>query len=321
MGRYAIRQLLLRIPLLIGITLLVFGIVHLTPGSPVDEYRFNQDVKPEDLASLKRTLGIDKPLPQQYVGWVSQLAKGDFGISLKNYRPVRQVIFDRLPNTLLLSGTALLLAIAVGVTLGVYSALNRNSPIDYLATAGVTLADSLPAFWVGLILILVFAVRFHDAGLPSLPSGGVQALPRGGDALDRLRHLILPAFTLSLLQMPVFIRYTRGQMLEVLGQDYVRTARAMGMPERRVTWYAFRNTMLPLITLIGLAIPSLFAGSAIIERVFSWPGVGNLIVQSAIDRDYTISMGVVVFIAFITLLSSFLTDLLYGVADPRVQLS
>ncbi len=322
MGRYVVRQLLQRIPLIVGITLVVFAIVHLTPGSPVDEYRLNPDVKAEDLESLKRTLGIDRPLPEQYIGWVTQMVQGDFGISLKNYRPVRQLIFQRLGNTLLLTGTSLAFSLLIGIPLGVLSALRRNSMLDYVTTVGATLGDSLPQFWVGLLLILLFSVSFNKWGLPWMPSGGVQSLPRGGDFFDRFKHLIMPALTLSLFEMPGFIRYTRAQMLEVLGQDYVRTARAMGVRERDVvTGHALRNALLPLVTLIGLAVPGLFAGAVVVERVFSWPGIGSLIIESSINRDYTVVMGLTVFVAVLTLLASLLADVAYGFVDPRVQYS
>ncbi|MCA1670044.1 MAG: ABC transporter permease, partial [Thermomicrobia bacterium] len=242
MGRYVIRQLLQRIPLILGITLVVFALVHLTPGSPVDEYRLNPDVKATDIASLEKTLGLNKPLPEQYLTWISQVARGDLGISLKNYRPVRSLIFQRLGNTLLLTGTALFLAILIAVPVGVLSAIKRNSFFDYVAVVCTTLADSIPGFWFGLLLILVFAVQFKQWGLPWLPSGGVQSLPNGGDFFDRAKHIIMPAAALGLQETARWVRYTRGQMLEVLNEDYVRTARAKGIAEHLVIMgHAFRN--------------------------------------------------------------------------------
>ncbi len=322
MGRYVVRQLLQRIPLIVGITLVVFALVHLTPGSPIDELRLNPDIKPADLASLEKTLGIDKPLPEQYLTWISQVVRGDLGISLKNYRPVRSLIFQRLGNTLLLTGCALLLTLLIAIPVGVLSALRRNSLFDYIAVVCTTLADAIPSFWLGLLLILIFSVQFKQWGLPWMPSGGVQTLPNGGDFFDRAKHLIMPTVTLSMLETARWVRYTRGQMLEVLNQDYVRTARAKGIAENIVIMgHAFRNATLPLITLVGLSIPSLFAGAVIIERIFSWPGIGSLAIDSATNRDYTTIMGVTLFISVITVFSSLLADIFYGVADPRVTYS
>ncbi len=320
MGRFVIRRLIQLPWLVIGITLVVFAIVHLTPGSPIDEYRLDPNVKPADLESLKKTLGIDKPLPQQYVTWIGQLAHGDMGISLKTYRPVRQTLQERVGNTLVLTLTALFLALVIAVPVGVISAIKRNTLFDYLATIFSTLGQAIPSFWLGLLFILLFAVQFQSWGLPWLPSGGTQTLPHGGDPLDRAKHLILPALTLALVQVARWIRYIRGQMLEVLGQDYVRTARAKGVDERTVMMrHAFRNASLPLITLVGLDIPALFAGATITETIFNWPGVGSFIVDSARNRDYTVVMGLVLFFAIVTVLSNLLADVFYGVADPRVQ--
>jgi peptide/nickel transport system permease protein len=320
MGRYVIRRLIQLPWLIIGITLVVFALVHLTPGSPVDEYRLDPNIKPADLESLKKTLGIDKPLPEQYITWVSQLAHGNMGISLKTYRPVRQTLQERVGNTLVLTVTALILSLLVAVPVGVLSAIRRNTLFDYIATVFSTLGQAIPSFWLGLLLILLFAVQFQSWGLPWLPSGGTQTLPHGGDTLDRAKHLILPALTLSLTQVARWIRYIRGQMLEVLNQDYVRTARAKGVDERTVLMrHAFRNASLPLITLVGLDIPVLFAGATITETIFSWPGVGSFVVESARNRDYTVVMGLTLFFAVVTVFSTLLADIFYGVADPRVQ--
>lgn len=320
MGRYVIRRLIQLPWLIIGITLVVFALVHLTPGSPVDEYRLDPNIKPADLESLKKTLGIDKPLPEQYITWVGQLAHGNMGISLKTYRPVRQTLQERVGNTLVLTVTALILSLLVAVPVGVLSAIRRNTLFDYIATVFSTLGQAIPSFWLGLLLILLFAVQFQSWGLPWLPSGGTQTLPHGGDTLDRAKHLILPALTLSLTQVARWIRYIRGQMLEVLNQDYVRTARAKGVDERTVLMrHAFRNASLPLITLVGLDIPVLFAGATITETIFSWPGVGSFVVESARNRDYTVVMGLTLFFAVVTVFSTLLADIFYGVADPRVQ--
>lgn len=322
MGRYVIRRLIGIPPLLIGITLIVFAIIHLTPGSPVDDLRLNPEIKAEDIAAIQQTLGLNRPLHQQYIGWISQLVRGDFGISLKTYRPVRTLIGQRIGNTLLLTGSALLFSLCVAIPIGILSAIRRNSIFDYIATLGSTLGDSIPGFWLGLMLILLFSVQFKAWGLPWFPSGGTQTLPNGGDLFDRIKHLIMPVVTISGVTIAVWVRYIRAQMLEVLNQDYVRTARAKGIPERTVQLrHAFRNAVLPLITLIGLTIPGLFGGAVIIESVFGWPGIGSLLIQSAQNRDYTVVMGITVFLSTIVVFANLLTDLLYGVADPRVQYS
>jgi peptide/nickel transport system permease protein len=322
MGRYILRRLLGVPPLILGITLVTFVLIHLTPGSPVDNLVLNPEMKPEDLESIKKTLGIDRPLHEQYLGWVGQLLQGDLGISLKTFQPVRKQIFERLPNTLLLTTCSLVFALALAVPLGVLAALKRNSLFDYIATTTATLGQAIPEFWLALMLIIVFAVQFKAWGLPSLPSGGTQTLPNGGDLLDRIQHLILPVIALSFGQLAGWLRFIRSQMLEVIQQDYVRTARAKGLGERVVVMgHAFRNAMLPLITIVGLTLPSLFGGAVVIEAIFGWPGIGSLALDAAGNRDYTVVMGTVLFISLITVLSNLLADVLYGVADPRVTYS
>lgn len=322
MGRYVARRLLQIPGLLLGITLIIFALIHLTPGSPIDDLRLDPNIKPSDLESLKQTLGIDKPLPEQYVTWIGQLVRGDFGISLKNYRPVRQTLFERVGNTLVLTITALLVSLLIAVPVGVFCALKRNSLFDYIATFLSTLGQAVPSFWLGLLLILFFSVQFQKMGLPWLPSGGTQTLPHGGGFGDRVSHLILPVSVLAFPRISLWVRYIRAQMLEVLNQDYVRTARAKGLDEGVVIFrHAFRNASLPLITLIGLGLPALVSGAVIIETIFSWPGTGSFFVQAATNRDYPVVMGAALFFAVVTILSNLLADIFYGVADPRVQYS
>lgn len=319
MGRYIIRRLI-GVPLLIlGITLVTFVLIHLTPGSPIDNLVLNPEIKPADLASIKKTLGIDRPLYEQYLGWVGQLLQGDMGISLKTFQPVRKQILERLPNTLLLTSGALVFALVLAVPLGVLAALKRNSWFDNTAVVIATLGLAIPEFWLGLMLIIIFAVEMKAWGLPSLPSGGAQTLPGGGDLVDRIRHLILPVVALGFGQLAGWLRFIRSQMLEVIQQDYVRTARAKGLGERAVILrHAFRNALLPLITIVGLTLPNLFGGAVIIEAIFGWPGIGSLALDAAGNRDYTVVMGTVLFISIVTVLSNLLADVLYGVADPRI---
>lgn len=322
MGRYILRRLLGVPPLILGITIVTFLIIHATPGSPIDSIKLNPEIKPEDLQNIMRTLGIDRPLHEQYLGWVGQLLRGDMGISLKTYQPVNKQIFERLPNTLLLTGLSLVFALLVALPLGVLAAVRRNSVVDYLIVSGATLAQSIPSFWLGLMLIIIFAVQFRAWGLPALPSGGTQTLPGGGGALDRAVHLILPVITLSAVQIGAWMRYIRSQMLEVIRQDYVRTARAKGLRERSIIiGHAFRNAVLPLITLVGLTLPQLFGGAVVVESIFAWPGLGSLAIDAATNRDYTVVMGTVLFISVVTVLANLLADIAYGAADPRIQFS
>lgn len=320
MGRYVIRRLLAVPLLLLGVSIVTFAIVHLTPGSPVDRLVLaDPTIRPADLASLERTLGLDRPVHEQYLGWLGQLVQGDLGLSLTSYRPVRDLIFQRLPNTLLLTTTALGLSLLIAVPLGVVAAVRRNSVFDQTAVVTTTIADAVPSFWLGLLLILFFSVEARNLGLPALPSSGAQSVGDGG-LIDRLQHLILPVTTLVVLQVAFWMRYVRGQMLEVLSQDYVRTARAKGLRRGRILFvHAFRNALLPLVTLFGASLPGLFAGATLVEVIFSWPGMGLLAVDAATGRDYTLIMGTVLFLSVLTILANLLADILYAVIDPRIS--
>lgn len=320
MLRYVIRRLLTIPLLLLGATIVTFTIVYLVPGSPVDDLRLSvPGIRPEDLARIERTLGLDEPLHRQYLGWLGQLVRGDLGVSMTDYRPVRDQIFDRLPNTLLLSLSALLLATLIAVPAGILAAVKRNSVFDQLTNACAALGSALPTFWVGLILILVFSVQASKWGLPVLPSSGMRSVVGGGGVDDRLSHLLMPVITLSVAQIADLMRYVRAQMLETLGQDFVRTARSKGLTEQVViVRHAFRNSLLPLVTLLGLSIPQLVAGAVIVETIFSWPGIGALSVEAAANRDYTTIMGLTVFVAAVTLVVNLLTDVLYAAVDPRI---
>lgn len=322
MTRFIIRRLLAIPPLMLGVTIVTFALVHLLPGSPVDSMRLQTPgMRPEDARRIEQTLGLDKPLHEQYLSWISQLLHGDLGISMKNYKPVWTLIMERLPNTLTLTGVALAISLLISIPIGILAALRPNSWFDQVTTVLSSIGYALPSFWLGLLLILLFAVQASSWGLPALPSGGMRTIPGGGDAGDRIAHLILPVITLSVAQIAGWTRYIRGQMLETLNQDYVRTARGKGLSPTAVIWrHAFRNSLLPLVTLIGLSIPAMLSGSAVIEAIFSWPGLGQLSVQAASGRDYTLMMGLVVFIALVTLISSLVTDIVYVFVDPRIRI-
>jgi peptide/nickel transport system permease protein len=320
MTRYILRRLLQLPFLFLGVSLVTFALVHLAPGSPVDDLRLSiPGISNEDLGRIERTLGIDRPLHRQYLDWLGLLVKGDLGLSLKDRRPVRAEIVDRLPATAILLGSSLLVSLLIAVPAGILAAVRRNSLFDQATNALATLGSALPTFWIGLLLILAFSVQAQSWGLPMLPSSGMRSVV-GSDGLgDRVRHLILPVATLSIFQISTWLRYVRAQMLEVLGQDYVRTARSKGLRERAViARHAFRNALLPLVTLIGLSIPELALGAPIVESIFSWPGIGALSIQSARGHDYTMIIGITVFAGLATLIANLLTDIAYAAVDPRI---
>lgn len=321
MGRFILRRLLQTIPLLVGISVITFALANLVPGSPVTGLELNPRTKPEDVERIKESLGLNDPLWKRYFVWVGNVAQGDLGLSLENFRPVRQAIMQRLPNTLLLTGTALLISLVLAIPVGVYSALRRNSVFDNTSTAISVAGFSMPTFWLGLLLILLFAVKFREWGWPSLPAGGAYDLRGGGGFFDRLEHLILPAFALAFVQMAAWTRYVRSQMIEVLNQDYIRTAKSKGLREQIVIFrHGLRNAVLPLVTLLGIAIPDLFGGALIIEQIFTYPGMGQLGFNATLTKDYTMIMGVVLVGGTLVILGNLIADVVYALLDPRIRL-
>jgi peptide/nickel transport system permease protein len=272
-------------------------------------------MRAEDLARIRESFGLNQPIPVQYAKWATGMLTGDWGRSYRDSRPVRDVILDRVPATLELTVTALAFAVIVGVAIGVLGALRPHSVSDYLATIGAMIALSIPTFWFGLMVIFVFAVQ-----LDWIPSGGRATMGADFSLGDRLHHLVAPALVLGLVLVATWSRYTRASMLESIGQDYVRTARAKGLEERRVVWtHAFRNSLGPLLTLAGIQLPFLFGGALVTESVFTWPGMGRLFVDSLGYRDYPVLMGVLVFTAVLVIASNLIADLLVGITDPRVR--
>jgi peptide/nickel transport system permease protein len=315
MGRYIIGRLIQVVPLLLGITILVFLLVNAVPGSPVSDLVFNPTTKPEDIAAIRAALGLDQPLWKRYFVWIGNVVQGDLGINMITYRPVSRDIAERLPNTLKLTVAAFVLALLFSIPVGVYSAVKRNSLFDHIATVASVAGVSIPSFWFALILILFFAVN-----LGWFPTGGVK--PVRGDAgfLVQMKHLALPAIALAITELAAWTRYIRGQMLEVIRQDYIRTARAKGLKERTLIFrHALRNALLPLITLLGLAIPSFFSGALIIETIFSWPGIGRLTFDAAQQRNYTVIMGTVLLSSTLVILGNLLADIGYSLLDPRIK--
>jgi peptide/nickel transport system permease protein len=319
-AKYLLRRVLAAVPVLLGVTILTFLVMHATAGSYVPGLDLNPSLKPADIARIRANLGLDRPLWLQYVTWLAGIVHGDLGRSLIDGSSVTSHILERLPNTLELTITAILLGVLLSIPLGVTGALRRGGRIDNLFTVLSTAGFAIPQFWLGLILILFFSVQLHAWGLPWLPSGGAFAAFNGGDLLDRIEHLVLPATVLSFFYLSVWSRFVRSSMVEVLSQDYVRTARAKGMAERRVVYlHALRNAVVPLVTLVGLELPALVSGGLVVEVVFGWPGIGRLAYERATQLDYTTVMGITTFAALLVVFGNLLADVLYAWLDPRIR--
>jgi peptide/nickel transport system permease protein len=312
--RYLARRLLLLVPVLAGVSIIVFMVLHLSPGDPVDIMLGTQATE-EDRARLRADLGLDQPLHVQYVRWLGHVVQGDLGRSLFMRRPVLGEVLGRLRATLILTGTALILSTTIGIALGVVSATRPNSLIDRVSATASLFGASMPSFWLGIVLMVVFALR-----LGWLPASGMYAPYGGGDLRDLLAHLALPAVTLAAASVTIIARLTRATMLETLGQDYVRTARAKGVVERGVVLrHALKNAMIPIITVIGVQAGYLLGGAVLTETVFAWPGVGTLMVQGILARDFPLVQGCVLVVALSFVLVNLVVDLLYAWFDPRIR--
>ena len=313
--RYVIRRLMVAVPTFLGITLLAFLVLNLAPGSPLDAMLADPRIAAEELARRRAAMGLDKPVLIQYFSWLGQLFRGNFGYSYSTQRPVMTMILERLPATMLLSASALLLALIVSLPLGIYAAQHVNSGRDYISGGISLLMMATPNFFAALILIYVFAIA-----LQILPSGGMYSSSSAHTFPDLLKHMVLPTLVLSFQQIGGLTRHMRSSMLEVMQQDYVRTARAKGLPWHKVIdRHCLRNALTPIVTVVGMSIPSFVGGAVITEQVFSWPGIGTLMVTAINARDYPVIMGITVFIAVAVLLANLLTDLTYGLIDPRIS--
>jgi peptide/nickel transport system permease protein len=322
---FLIRRLIGAIPLLIGVATLIFFVLALAPGDPTAFY-FNPNVPPEVTEQIRRNLGLDQPLHIRYVRWLGAFLTGNFGFSFAQSRPVSEILMEALPNTLILTGSALVLVFALGIVIGAYQAVRQYSAADNALSVGSLFFYSMPSFWLALMLMLLFSLKAHQWGLPiALPATGMMSVDHefmnfGQRMVDRIRHLILPVSTLTLALAAGVARYTRGQMLEVVRQDYIRTARAKGLPERTVIWkHALRNSLIPVITLLGLYLPFLFSGAVFVEMIFAWPGMGRIIVDAIFMRDYPVVMATSFVFAVMVILGNLLADILYAVADPRIR--
>jgi ABC-type dipeptide/oligopeptide/nickel transport system permease component len=314
MTRYILRRLVLMVPVAVLVTIIGFALLRLAPGDPVTTYA-GEIRDPETLNEMRHQLGLDQPLPVQYVVWLQHAVTGDFGRSIRTHQEVSEAIVERLPATLELTLAALLISVILGVVVGTLSALHRNSALDLLATSVTIAGVSLPNFFLGLMLILIFAFV-----LRLFPPGGYA--PLADDPGDALRRLVLPAITLSAATLAVNMRQVRSSLLDVFSQDYIRTARAKGVGETGIiVRHALKNGMIPVVTVIGLQIGALIEGAIITEQIFFWPGVGKLVVDSIGGRDYPVVQAVVLLSALSYMLSTLLVDIVYAWLDPRISYS
>jgi ABC-type dipeptide/oligopeptide/nickel transport system permease component len=312
--RFLVGRLLLLVPVLIGVSVIVFLVLHLAPGDPA-EIMLGSQATQEDRLRLRAELGLDDPLVTQYGRWLGHVLRGDLGRSLWMRRPVLGEVLVRLKATLILTGTALLLSSIGGVTLGVLSATRPNSLLDRTSAVASLFGASMPVFWLGIVLMVIFSLT-----LGWLPASGMYAPYGGGDLRDLASHLVLPALTLAAASVTIVARLTRSAMLEVLGQDYIRTARAKGLVERSVVVrHALKNALVPIVTVIGVQAGYLLGGAVLTETVFAWPGVGTLMVQGILARDIPLVQGCVLVVALTFVLVNLTVDVLYAWLDPRIR--
>jgi peptide/nickel transport system permease protein len=312
--QYLARRLLALVPVLAGASVVVFLVLHLSPGDPA-EIMLGSQATQEDLARLRADLGLTEPLPIQYLRWLGHVLRGDLGRSIWTKRPVLAEVLGRFQATLLLTASALALSTIGGIALGLLSATRRNSLLDRASAVVSLFGASMPAFWLGIVLMVLFSLW-----LGWLPASGMFAPYGGGTVGDLLAHLVLPAVTLAAASTAIVARLTRSTMLEVLGQDYIRTARSKGVVERGViARHGLRNALLPIVTVIGVQAGYLLGGAVLTETVFAWPGVGTLMVQGILARDFPLVQGCVLVVALTFALINLAVDLLYGYLDPRIR--
>ena len=344
MGQYIVRRLLQAIPMLLLVSIMLFALVNLAPGGPMTAYSRSNRIAPEKKEAIKRSFGLDKPLPVQYLIWLvgndwmavdtdgngitdsygtrKGVLRGDFGFSYRNREPVINEISARLPNTIYLMTVTLLVVGIVAIPIGIISAVKQYSKFDLTATTLSFMGQAIPEFWLGLILILIFYATLNNpfTGEPLLPAGGMYTIGEEFSIWDRIRHLILPVTMGMVSWVAWYSRFLRSSMLDVINQDYVRTARAKGQIERLVLYkHALKNALIPLVTMFALDFPYIFAGSLYVELIFSWPGMGRLFYDAATARDYPILLAVLTIGAAIVMVSNLMADIAYGFLDPRVR--
>lgn len=316
MKKYLTKRLLIGIVVLFFITFLSFLIINLSPGDPATLY-VSPDATEAQIEQTREKLGLNKPLLIRYIYWLTDFLRGNLGISFATRQPVANMLLERVGPTLLLMGISLLVAYLIAIPLGIYSAVNQKTWVDYLITGTSFLGVSIPNFFLGLSLIYVFAVQ-----LRWLPTGGMQVLGSDGGFLERARHLILPVLVIATTISANMIRYVRSSMIEVFGENYLRTAKAKGLKPRQIIFrHGVRNALVPIITIIGTDIPKLIGGAIVTEQIFQWPGLGALTISSIQARDYNVLMAITLLSAIAVLTANILTDIFYAIADPRIRFS
>lgn len=313
--RYLIKRILGVPPLLLAVSAILFATMHLIPGGP-EAMLAGGDLDPSVVDGLRAGFGLDQPLHVQYLRWLREIARGNFGVSFRDGQPVVEHIRQRVGATVQLALSGLMVAVGVGVLLGVIGGRYPHSPVGRLADLLGLIGLSVPSFWLGIMLILIFS-----GVLGWLPSSGMVTYGLEGDLLSRVKHAVLPTITMASVHIVEIMKYTRSGMLDVLRQDYIRTARAKGLPESLVVYHhALRNVLIPVLTIIGLSLPMLLGGAVLTETVFSWPGLGRLAVESVFQRDYPIIMATNIVISCAVVLSNLVTDIAYTLVDPRIML-
>ena len=321
---YLIRRLVSMIPLLLGITVISFLVIHLAPGAPTGlQTDLNPKITAEARARLEKIYGLDKPLHTQYLLWLKRLVVLDLGNSFSmDGRPVTDKIIERIPITILINVLSMFLIILIAIPIGVISASYQDSFFDKFTTVFVFIGFAVPTFWLALLLMILFGVNLGWLPISGLKSLNYEYLPTFGMIMDRAKHLILPIFVSAFGGLAGLSRYTRSNMLEVIRQDYIMTARSKGLKERAVIFkHALRNAMLPVITILGLSVPGLIGGSVIFETIFAIPGMGQLFYMSVMATDYPVIMGILVIGAVLTLLGNLIADISYALADPRIKIA
>jgi peptide/nickel transport system permease protein len=324
MTSYLVRRLFYAVLTFLGITVVTFVLIHSVPGDPITFFLSRagaSGIPPQMRDAIRHEFHLDQPLPVQYVYWLRSAATLDFGTSILDRRPVRERIAEKLPATFQLNVFAFLLAASLGIPIGLWSATRSGHLMERASAVGFFVLYSLPSFWVALLLIQWFAVRLNVLPLFGMVSNDYGDMSAAEQFADRARHFVLPVITMTYAQLAIFARFTKSAMTEVIRQDFITAARAKGAGSASVLWrHAFRNALMPLITLLGLTIPYLISGSVLVEQIFQWDGIGLLYYDAVLSRDYPTVMGLTVATAVVTLLASLVADIFYALADPRVRL-
>jgi peptide/nickel transport system permease protein len=317
--RYVIRRIIVSIPLIWALATLTFFIIRMAPGDPLAIY-YNPEIDPAVMETIRARLGLDQPLHIQYVRWLASLAQGELGVSFSHHRPVADILIETIPNTLTLTVWALALDLLLGVVIGVISAVRQYTWVDNTITLGALFVYSMPSFWLGLMLIILLSLKLGLLPASQMESVDAEYMPALARVWDRFLHLLMPVFVLGIGAAASVARYMRGSLLEVIRQDYIRTARAKGLPERTVIFkHALVNALLPIITLLGLYLPFLMSGSVVTETIFAWPGMGRVTVGAIFARDYPIVMAANLVAGVMVVGGNLIADVLYGVVDPRIR--